>query len=152
MVDISTLMSAISLATSSAKSLLKIKEIADSAEAKMAIAELTDKLADTKMSFADLKEELLKKDEKIRELEKKLSHKSTLARHNELYFETDNAGKPTGDPYCPKCFESEQKSIHLTTHSPYDVICPVCETIFDREPGSSNLNSSPNTGGGNWMD
>lgn len=119
-----------------AKGLLDVKEIANSAEAKMAIAELTSKLAEAQVQIADLKVEHLAKDEAIRELEKKLAQRAQLVRHNDLYFVKDNEGNPTGDPICPKCFEGADKRIHLVYYKDNERRCPECNTYWPLNPRS----------------
>lgn len=95
----------------------------------------TFKLAEFQVQIADLKLELQSKDERIRELEKKLAQRAQLVRHNEMYCMVGEDGKPTGDPYCPRCFEAEDKLIHLVHRNSEYVVCPACETTFPRNPG-----------------
>jgi|GEM_PF-1362538 len=135
MADLSSLAASFGMSIELAKGLLKVKEIADSAEAKMAIAELTSKLAESQVQIADLKVEHLAKDEAIREFEKRLAERQSLVRFKELYFEVDEGGEPLGDPYCPRCHEADGRSIHLVYHGDYRVKCPECEKDYPRTPG-----------------
>ena len=135
MADFVSIIASLTAARTAAKGLLEIKSIADSAEAKMAIAEMQNTLADTKGEIADLKLELQSKDECIRGLEAKLSEKEKLVRHNEMYFEVDEDGKPAGDPFCPRCHEVDGKSIHLVHRNEQYVACPSCEKKYPRVPG-----------------
>ena len=135
MADFVSLIASVTSAGNAAKALLDIKSIAESAEAKMAIAEMQNTLADTKGEIADLKLELQAKDERIRVLQLKISEKEKLVRHNEMYFEVDECGNPSGDPFCPRCNEADGKLIHLVHRNNKYVACPSCEKVFPRIPG-----------------
>lgn len=141
MVDPSLLLTSVSTSVEMLKGLLKVKEIANSAEAKMAIADLTVKLAESQTQIAAFKMEQLAKDDTIRDLERKLALKSQLVRQNELYFDTDDKGEPTGDPYCPNCFEVTNLGVHLVSrrpgfYEPGPFTCPNCNGDFSRTPNA----------------
>jgi len=55
MVDLSSTVATLGVSFTLVKDLLDVKEIANSTEAKMAIAELTSKLAEFQVQIADLK-------------------------------------------------------------------------------------------------
>ena len=134
MTDISSLLTSLTTAGTVAKSLLDIKSIADSAEAKMAIADLQIALVDTKTQVADLKTVLLVKDEQIHTLTEKLTDGSTLLRHNEMYFKSDDGGNPTGDPLCPRCYEAASLRVYLVSDGDGYVKCHNCEKVYSRIP------------------
>ena len=135
MADLSLLLTSLTTAGNAAKGLLDIKSIAESAEARMAIAEMQNVLADTKGELSDLKLELQSKDEVIRGLEEKLAERTKLVRHNEKFYEADENGKPVGDPYCPRCWEVDAMKVHLTYRNKTYVVCPACEKKFPKIPG-----------------
>lgn len=135
MVDPSSLLTSVATSVQLAKGLLDVKEIANSAEAKMAIAELTTKLAEAQVQIADLRVEQLAKDEQIRGLEKKLSDRAKLIRHKEMYFEINHEGEPMGEPLCPRCLEVGEKTVHLVFQNYKYIRCPECEIIYPRDPG-----------------
>ncbi|MEG3619256.1 hypothetical protein V5T82_12380 [Magnetovibrio sp. PR-2] len=141
MVDPGTLITSVSASIELAKGLLKVKEIAESAEAKMAIAELTSKLAESQVQVAELKTDHIRKDELIHELEKRLETRETLVRHNEMYFRADENGNPTGDPFCPRCYEADDKLIHLVHFSRSKLMCRECTNRYPKVPGETT--SSP---------
>lgn len=136
MVDVMTAIAAIKAATDITKGLSKIKAVADSAEAKAAVADLKNNLADANLLIADLKTALVDKDDEIRDLRASLEAKLKLVRHNEMYFEKDEGGNTSGDPYCPRCFEADGKQVHLVYRNEDYLACPECEKTFPRNPGS----------------
>ncbi|PCI41040.1 MAG: hypothetical protein COB46_05270 [Rhodospirillaceae bacterium] len=127
-------MTSLSTAGSVAKSLLDIKSISESAEARLAIAELQNTIADSRSEVADLKDDLMIKDEMIRTLKEKISKGAKLVRHNEMYFDAGEDGKPIGDPYCPRCLEAADLHVHLVRSNADYVNCPNCEKVFPRDP------------------
>ena len=79
------------------------------AETKLKLAELISSLANLKMELADIKVNLIEKDEEIRELKNKIEEKESLIFDGKFYLkEGDNI------PFCPTCWESNKKAIHLT--------------------------------------
>lgn len=133
MTDIAT----ISAITNSVKTAIDIaKAIKNSdvslekAELKLRVAELINALADAKIASAEIIESLKQKDSEIETLKKKLKFKEKLIRVGEAYFEVDNSGKPTGDPYCSHCWETKFQAIHLkTAKHAANKECPSCQTV-----------------------
>ena len=79
------------------------------AETKLKLAELISSLADLKMELADIKVNLIDKDEVIRELKEKINEKDSLIFDGQLYWKKEDK-----TPFCPICFETENKFIHLS--------------------------------------
>jgi len=138
MTDIATIMTSLSTAGSVAKSLLDIKSISNSAEARLAIAELQNAIADSRGEVADLKNDLVIKDDMIRTLKEKLSKGAKLVRHNEMYFDEDADGQPIGDPYCPRCLEAADLHVHLVTINKTRLRCNNCDKGYSRTPHHNN--------------
>jgi hypothetical protein len=78
------------------------------------IAILVDSLLEAKIQASETLDEIQEKDDRIAELEGLLKFKEKLVRKDGMYFEADENGDSTGDPYCSGCWESEKKAIHLT--------------------------------------
>ncbi len=99
------------------------------AETKLKLAELISSLADLKMELADIKVDLIEKDDVIRELRNKIEEKESLSFDGILYWKE-------GDkiPFCPICFENENKFIHLrysNSHTYGEMqSCKVCNNRF----------------------
>ena len=96
------------------------------------ISDSTSSLADLKMELADIKVDLIDKDEEIRELKNKIEEKESLIFDGKFYLkEGDNI------PFCPTCWESNKKAIHLTSKASFDYAglkkfeeCQVCNTTY----------------------
>ena len=132
MPDIATMsafIGSIKTATELAKAIKGADLSLEKAETKLKMAELISALADAKIQAAEIQDLLQEKDKKIRELEKSLENKSKLIRHNGKYFESDENGNSTGDPYCSKCWEANNKMIHLTNWEGME-ICPTCSNVY----------------------
>jgi|TARA_B110001469_G_C9474894_1_gene238419 hypothetical protein len=103
------------------------------AETKLKFAELIENLADIKMQLADFHGTLREKDEEIQKLLLKINKKAITTFEGGLYWvEGDTT------PFCPSCYESKDKEIHLT-YSPAlggDLGCPayrhcqICKNSF----------------------
>ncbi|MDD2887034.1 MAG: hypothetical protein PHY66_04455 [Aliarcobacter sp.] len=102
------------------------------AETKLKLAELISSLADLKMELADIKVDLIGKDDVIRELKNKIEEKESLLFDGKFYLKE-------GDkiPFCPTCWESNKKAIHLIFKN-YQSFgkcqeCEVCKTKYSVE-------------------
>lgn len=116
----SDLITAITTTISAIKTTLEIKKfVADTdsdlekGKSNIQARELQEKLLDAEELLLKAKEQILRDDQRIQELEGKLRFKAKLVRQNSKYYEADENGRPISDPYCPRCWESEQKAIHL---------------------------------------
>jgi len=85
----------------------QIRDIADNvatAELKLAIASLTEQLADIKMQALDLAE-------RNRQLEAEVSRLKAppeVVYRDNVYFKADGDG-----PFCPSCYDNDQKLIRI---------------------------------------
>jgi hypothetical protein len=74
---------------------------------------------------------LQEKDKRISELEDLLKFKAKLVRKDGMYFESDENGDLTGEPYCSNCWEVSNKVVHLLSRETnYDYLCPNCNNGF----------------------
>jgi hypothetical protein len=134
--SISTAIATIKTSMDIAKLIKDSSSSLDEAETKLKLAELISTLADLKTELADIKVDLIDKDEIIRELKNKIQEKESLSFDGKLYWKE-------GDkiPFCPICFENENKYIHLTHNEGYPAsieysgeepfyICKVCDKIY----------------------
>jgi len=131
MIDL-TAINAITTSVTAAIDIAKAIKDADvsleKAELKMRVAELLGALADAKIASAEIVDSLHQKEIEIEHLREKLRFKEKLVRVGEAYFEIDNSGKATGDPYCSNCWETKAMAVHLqaaTTHAS-KTVCPSC--------------------------
>lgn len=114
-----------------AKAIKDADSTLEKAELKLKIAELIESLADAKVSVTELQEIIQEKDKRIKELESSLENKPNLVRHWGKYFETDENGNPTGDPYCSNCWDSNSKLIHLNRIGSI-YTCGTCQSLQKR--------------------
>lgn len=99
----------------------------EKAKYKLKIVELINNLSEVNLAYFDLVELIKKKEEENEELRNKLNFSKKLILVNEAYFEINENGEPTGNPYCTNCWESSKSPIHLKTAKPsFMKECPSC--------------------------
>lgn len=129
---IAAALSGIKTATEIAKVLRGTGRSLEKAEMKLKMAELMSSLADTKMALVDIQDLAHEKDAEIERLEEGMRLKDVLIRHSDAYYEKDQEGSPTGDPYCSRCYEVDHIAVHIN-QDPKDrrrSICPKCKNSF----------------------
>src|SRR5574337_857983 len=87
----------------------------EKAELKFKVAELADALASARLGVVDAQEEILTLKQRIAELEKADDLRDRIVHRENVYFIRD--GEIEKGPYCPRCFESQQKVMPLTALS-----------------------------------
>ncbi len=99
----------------------KLREVAKKvhdADTKNLIADLNLQLADLKMQIADLQQENLSLRAAIGEARQHLDIRSKLEVRDKVHFLTESGpGRPPG-PYCPRCFDADEKLILVTELGP----------------------------------
>lgn len=116
-----------------AKSLCDSDLAFNEAEFKIKLAGLMSTLADAKMNIAETQGIIAAKDNEIKFLKESLDAKKHLKRHNELYYEVDDSGNLTGEPYCSKCWEADYKQIHVNLDYYKKIwVCPNCKNYVKR--------------------
>lgn len=111
----------------------------DKAILKEKIAVLVDSLLEAKIQAGETLDTIQEKDKRICELEELLKFKSKLVRKDGIYFVSDEDGNPTNDPYCPRCWEIDQKATHLRQIEDNYFKCANCKSSFGK---SRQFNSS----------
>ncbi|EGU6979543.1 hypothetical protein HJ172_23755 [Vibrio parahaemolyticus] len=109
------------------------KDEPNSTELQLHLASLTQQLSLTMVEASQLQGILAQKNEEIRQLQQKLTQREQIKfdSETEVYWaEGDDS------PFCPKCFESSGKYIHLSFYpnswgkpNPHHG-CKVCDTEF----------------------
>jgi len=99
------------------------------------IAILVDSLLEAKIQANETLDVIQEKDKRVNELENLLKFKANLVRKNGLYFATDD-GEIVDEPYCPFCWESEKKAIHLEKRKGELFNCLNCKNFFGNIPES----------------
>ena len=124
----STILSSVKTATEIAKLLRDSNLSIEKAEAKLKLAELVNSLADAKLELAQLQEVMLGKDRRIQELEESLNLKEKLTWRDPVYYlETKDSEE---GPFCPQCYDNNQKVIRLQTFEEGHWHCMTCDKDF----------------------
>jgi Zn finger protein HypA/HybF involved in hydrogenase expression len=115
---------AIKGATDATKAMLAIKEIASSAEAKLALATVQLSLADAKEAAAALKEENSRLKRLIKQKNK---DKIEMIRRNDIFFH-----KKEELYKCPTCHEKDEKimTLHSMSSNSWTLKCKKCSNEY----------------------
>jgi hypothetical protein len=75
--------------------------------------DLYRQILDLQQEVMEVQQQSMEKDKRIKELEEALAFKKKLVFVPPVYYEVDDSNKPVNEPYCPKCFEANDKAVHL---------------------------------------
>jgi hypothetical protein len=103
------------------------------AELKLKVAELADALVNAHLAVVEAQGEILAQKRRIAELETAQDLRDRIVHRENVYFVRD--GETEKGPYCPRCFESEQKVMPLTALSGPSrafayYACPQCKARY----------------------
>jgi len=110
-----------------AKNLKEAANALDDAQIKLQIADLISALADAKIEAAE-------NSEKIVELKKQLKTKSSFSFNGSLYYKENEDNDENEGPYCPTCYDNNDKEIrlHNIAGNPFgNWQCKVCKGYFE---------------------
>jgi ribosomal protein S27AE len=72
---------------------------------------------------------------RVEELESALAFSRELIYHDGLYHVRNSEGLPTGEPYCPACWDAKRLAIHVTWQKFGDgYTCGHCKFTFMVDP------------------
>lgn len=137
MPDLATIgaaLSSLKTATDIVKFLRESDLSLERAELKLKLADLLSSLADAKIELIEVQEALAEKDKKIAELEHAFHNKDSLVRQYDAYYAVDKNGKPTGVPYCLRCWENDHRQRQLV-HDSKEYRIRVCTSCGHRYEG-----------------
>jgi len=126
----------IASATGTMQALLEMAKRARELAKNVNNIELREMLVDLQDKALDTREENQKLRDKIVELEDKLRNRDAMNFDGNVYWHKEE--RNTGNPFCPTCFDKEEKKIHLHAQggahnlNPY-WDCKVCGSIFPRK-------------------
>ncbi len=104
----------------------------EEAELKLKLSDLVHALADAKLGMIRIEETLAGQEKRIAELEEALESKDTLVRHHDAYYRLDKKGKPSGVPFCLRCWENEYRKRQLVADiSGIYNVCATCSHRYD---------------------
>lgn len=117
-----------------AKGLTAVDKALDQTEQKLKIIELRETLAEAREAILESKEVTRSLHEEIEELQEALRNKARIVRRFDAYYEMDDTGAPSGDPYCLRCWETRHELVHLVRSSkhgnPHQ--CPSCRHEYSK--------------------
>ncbi len=104
-------MSILSVAITTVQKLREVAKKIKDAEVNNLIADLNMALADLKMQFVTLQEENMKLRGELQQAREQTDFRKKVSLRKGLYYLTEAVeGRPEG-PYCPQCFDAENKLI-----------------------------------------
>jgi hypothetical protein len=132
--SIGTAIGSVKMATDIARGLITASGSVEKAELKLKIAEIANALAEARLALVDVQETVAAKDARIAELEEAFSAKNSLVRQNDAYYRVDEEGKPTGIPYCLRCWDvdHQQRQLVISAVDNRSRVCTVCKTHYER--------------------
>ncbi len=110
---IPTVLASINITKETVKLMIDAPKQLEKTEIQLKLASVNRTLFDAENALLESQKLIKEKDSRIAELEDLLKFKAKLIRKDGKYFETDENGSAIGEPYCPRCWESEQKPIYL---------------------------------------
>ncbi|MBD8900011.1 hypothetical protein [Rhodanobacter sp. DHG33] len=131
--ELTAAMNGLKAATDLAKALASANTAYAVAELKLKAAEMMTSLADARAALASAQEAAVELQDEITRLNGALEMKASVVRADSAYYDMGESGKPIGDPYCMRCWESDHKLRHLSMSSfvTNPTICPECKTEYD---------------------
>jgi L-fucose isomerase-like protein len=125
------------------KELVSLVQQIDNIELYRKILDLQNEVQALSGDLLKFEERLRAKDKEIESLKERLTFRAHLIHHNNLYFETDADGDAVGYAYCTRCWEVEQKPVHVQQNPKFPGMsrCPQCKSEYNWW-GKANRNKS----------
>jgi hypothetical protein len=128
MIDqLSAALTALKTAMDVGKALKDADYAVEKATLKYQAAEFMSALAEAKLAISAANEVIERKDNEIASLCEALDAKDTVKLYHNAYYSLDEQGKPTGDPYCQRCWEVDHCLLHMIVQR-QETYCPECKT------------------------
>lgn len=105
----------------------------ETADLKLKMLEVVEALSDAKEALIDARDELRAKDAEIERLKSAFDKQGEVVRCNSAMYDVGPDGRPTGAPYCLRCWEADRKLFHLAVPMLMnkDCVCHHCGSKFD---------------------
>jgi hypothetical protein len=115
------------------KELNKVDKEFDKTELKLKIGDLVDKTLAMKIALSEASDALAQKDAEIGRLKATIRRSPELCECEGFLYEPDNAGKPDGHPYCPRCYAADGFLMRTVRGSSVMIsTCPQCKCDYHR--------------------
>ena len=130
--DIVSGIAAVTNGLSIAKALRSIEKTFDDATYKAKIAELIESLTDAKLALAEAKEEMANKNKEIARLKESFQLRANLVNDRGDYkYIVNDAGELLGYPMCPRCEVLDGRIVQLKQDGGLsNARCPACSSKF----------------------
>jgi endogenous inhibitor of DNA gyrase (YacG/DUF329 family) len=127
---ITAAMTSLKTAMDIAKILKEATTTLEQAEVKFKLADLMLSLADAKVGIAEASNALIEKDAEIAKLKSAFAMNQRMVFVGGAYVLVDSQNKLFGQPYCSRCWEVDQKLVHLILNPAAALLvkCPECNT------------------------
>ena len=130
---IGSILTSVKTATDIAKLLKNSTVSLEQAETKLKLAELVGSLADAKLEIAEIRDLIMEKDKQIKKLIESQKLKGKMHWKDAVYYCKTEEGEFVG-PFCPQCYDSENKVIRLQKVSQGHWRCMTCQNnFFDKD-------------------
>jgi len=144
--SISAAFTSLKTATELAKIIKDSTNSLEQAEVKFKLADLLGALAEAKVDMAEVQELLIQKDKEISSLKKELETKGNINWEKPYYFlHSENAKE---GPFCPTCYDKDNKLIRLQEFGNGCWKCLVCNAWLE-DSSHVPVDISPNNDG--WL-
>ena len=97
------------------------------------LAELRSKMVDALEQASDTREVILALQEQNTDLQEKLTRRVAMHWIPPAYWQK-REGQPNDGPFCPQCWDSEEKEIRLHPLHNGGLICKTCGNVFGDRP------------------
>ena len=128
MIDIGMAVGSVKSAIDIAKTLKDSAGLFDKAEVKLQLVELIGSLADAKMQIAEIQEALIDSEKEKKELIDKIKLRDNMVYEKPYYWKNNGDGQE--GPFCQRCFDSDDKLIHLQGGNNDMWFCRQCDKTF----------------------
>jgi len=128
--DIAGIVATLRGATDIAKALATADSAIEKAELKLRLAEIMTKLALAQTDALEIDLQIIHYHDRIKQLEDALRISATVGKDGDAYYELKD-GKPSGSPYCLRCWEIDHKLVHLVIDSGNKRTCPHCNRSYE---------------------
>lgn len=112
-----------------AKDIADIIKKAGDIELYRKIVELEGEIIDLTREKRSLEEIISEKDKEIQRIKDALELKPKLIKQYDAYYQINDKGEATGEPYCMHCWEVNHKAIYLFSSGPNNR-CHSCQTGY----------------------
>ncbi|MCD4509729.1 hypothetical protein LQT97_00630 [Brucella pseudogrignonensis] len=130
--DIPGTISALTGALQVVKDLRAIDAGFDKAELKASLVDVMSSLADAKIALTEAEEKIANQKKEILKLRSSFEKRAELVEYKGFKFEAKEDGHPKGDPFCPRCEQKDGFLMRLVQGLATNKLnCPECKSSYN---------------------